>query len=36
MISDYLTQIFEYYERQYDEAMAAEAALMENESVEIQ
>ena len=36
VISDYLTQIFEYYERQYDEAMAAEAALMENESLEIQ
>ena len=36
VISNYLTQIFEYYERQYEEAMEAEAALMETETVEIQ
>jgi len=36
VISDYLTQLFEYYEKQYDEAMEAEAALMEKEAVEIQ
>lgn len=36
VISNYLTQLFEYYEKQFNEAMESEAALTESQTVENQ